>query len=454
MGYEMRCREEIQASHQFHQEVARTGQESGGAERAQGRHTKSRQAMEAAEETNKAAVENLEDAQAAWQRGTENCADTFQEMETTRLSLLRDSAWRVTNIGSSCCVSDDEVYEETRKVLEGCDLDDGVQQFIQQHETGAEPPSIASWEPLPNSGSLGMGHLGQGRAGGNRRPAEWDTYSLGRPEVSQQSLAEAGRSRSDLGYSLSQSQASLHRQSQVRQTQVDLASLPPVRPKKPPRLLQYTPSQQQGQQQQQQPQQQHQTPQQYTSPQVTGNDTQRTSIVSTPAHFSQQQHQQQQQHHQQQQHQQQQQYTSPPLSSSRSVSITSVENSEYYTLPEQMASSDYNSDQSTDYSPDSSSPPHRQSPPSKSSSYDSSHSLRRPPAYPQNPGQAQYSGGHPRRRAVVLCEYRRKSVSEVSLGKNSVVTVVEGSPTSEWWKVETDQGVQGFYPANFLRQLG
>ena len=29
-------------------------------------------------------------------------------------------------------------------------------------------------------------------------------------------------------------------------------------------------------------------------------------------------------------------------------------------------------------------------------------------------GQAQYSGGHPRRRAVVLCEYRRKSVSEVN----------------------------------------
>ena len=70
-------------------------------------------------------------------------------------------------------------------------------------------------------------------------------------------------------------------------------------------------------------------------------------------------------------------------------------------------------------------------------------------------GQAQYPGQN-RRRAVVLCEYRRKSVSEVtffvlflyilnvqvSLGKNSVVTVVEGSPTAEWWRVETDQGVQ------------
>ena len=350
-SYEMRCRDEIQASHQFHQEVARTGQESGGAERAQGRHTKARQAMEAAEESNRAAVENLEDAQAGWQRETENCADTFQEMETTRLSLLRDSAWRVTNIGSSCCVSDDEVYEETRKVLEGCDLEEGLQQFIQQHETGGEPPSVVSWEPLPNSSSLGMGHLGQGRAGGARRPAEWDTYSLGRPEVTQQSLAEAGRSRSDLGYSLSQSQASLHRQSQVRQTPVDPASLPPVRPKKPPRLLQYTSTQQQQQpqqqqqhqQQQQQHQQQHQqqqqqqqqqqitaTQHQYISSQVPGTDKHRSSVVPTPVTYP------SQQNLQQQQQQQQQQYTSPPLSSPRTVSITSVENTEYYTLPEQV----------------------------------------------------------------------------------------------------------------------
>ena len=32
--------------------------------------------------------------------------------------------------------------------------------------------------------------------------------------------------------------------------------------------------------------------------------------------------------------------------------------------------------------------------------------------------------------------------AQVSLGKNSVVTVVEGSPTAEWWRVETEQGVQ------------
>ena len=211
----------------------------------------------------------------------------------------------MANIGSASCVSDDEVYEETRKVLEGCDLEEGLQQFILQHETGAERPPEVVWEPLPNSGSQGMGHMGQGREAAGRRPGEWDTYSLGRPEAGQQTLAESGRSRSDLGWPLSQSQASLHR----RPAPQDATSLPPVRPKKPPRLMQYTGGQQQQQQQQQQ-QPQQQQPQQPKE--------------SKPR---------------------------PP----RSVSITSVENTEYYALPDQqLASSDYNSDQSTDYSPGSS----------------------------------------------------------------------------------------------------
>ena len=39
---------------------------------------------------------------------------------------------------------------------------------------------------------------------------------------------------------------------------------------------------------------------------------------------------------------------------------------------------------------------------------------------------------------VVLIGYHFK----VSLGRNSLVTVLEGGPSSEWWRVETDQGVQ------------
>jgi hypothetical protein len=35
-----------------------------------------------------------------------------------------------------------QVYEETRKVLEQCDLEAGLEQFIVQHQTGADKPGI------------------------------------------------------------------------------------------------------------------------------------------------------------------------------------------------------------------------------------------------------------------------------------------------------------------------
>merc|ERR1719334_872704 len=113
-----------------------------------------------------------------------------------------------------------------------------------------------------------------------------------------------------------------------------------------------------------------------------------------------------------------------------SISITSVENTEYYTLPE--PSSDYNSDQSGDLSYDSSPP----SKPSYDFSLTSSSNGRR--------NNFSYHSVPPRRRAIVLCEYWRKSISEISLSKNNVVSVIEGSPSSEWWRVETDSGHQGF----------
>ena len=106
-------------------------------------------------------LQGLEDSRAAWQRETVTCCDTFQDLESSRLALLRDSAWRVANIASSCCVSDDEVCEETRCVLETCDLEEGLQQFIQQHQTGSVAPGEVVWEALPCSSSLGMGHMGQ-----------------------------------------------------------------------------------------------------------------------------------------------------------------------------------------------------------------------------------------------------------------------------------------------------
>ena len=75
-----------------------------------------------------------------------------------------------------------------------------------------------------------------------------------------------------------------------------------------------------------------------------------------------------------------------------------VENTEYYTLPDNT-SSDYNSDQSAEFSYDSS--------PSANQSLDLTILNRR-----HNYSNTVTTTPH-RRKAIVLCEYRRKSISEV-----------------------------------------
>ena len=43
--------------------------------------------------------------------------------------------------------------------------------------------------------------------------------------------------------------------------------------------------------------------------------------------------------------------------------------------------------------------------------------------------------------------------TQLSLAANTVVRVLEGRPHSDWWRVETEQGLSGFYPATFLRHI-
>jgi len=209
--YESRCREEVQASHAYHQEVARGGEESGGSEKAAARHSKVRSSMESAETAYRGSVDYLEEVREQWINETAEAANTFQVLECGRLSLLRDSVWKLTNILSTSCVADDQVYEETRQVLEVVDLEDAIDQFITDNQTGTTKPGSQQPESLPNSSTMGMGHARQ-----------YDSCSLGRSRnfSSLGHLADTGRSRSDLGFTTQN---------------------PPARPRKPPRLHTYEP---------------------------------------------------------------------------------------------------------------------------------------------------------------------------------------------------------------------
>ena len=269
-AYESRAREEIQANQLYHQEVSRSGRDSSVAERAHSRHAKVRRdlvnynfqtdkiekyfptsdekqdterqrvyssgfqivsSLEQSEELYRQAVEAVEEVRLSWLAETETCAGLFEDLSTSRLKVLRDSAWLSSNIGSAACVLDDSVYEESRQVLETAysDLGGVLQDWVRTERTGEESPGPVICQWAATSSSLGVsGHLRSLRAG---QQLSYDTASLGRTEASQSwpHLADLGRSRSDLGQAVP---LQPHKQQQT--TPAVLRS-----PKKPPRMFQY-----------------------------------------------------------------------------------------------------------------------------------------------------------------------------------------------------------------------
>ena len=219
--YENKCREEIQANHQYHQEVSRSGRDSSVAERASRAHAKVVSGLEQSEEVYRQAVEALEEIRGLWKTETETCLDLFQDISSSRLRLLRDTAWVVSNIGSATCVKDDGVYEESRQVLETAYSEVGkvVEEWIKSNQTGEEVPGEVVCQWSATSSTLGMGHMK------SQQQLSYDTASLGRCEMSLSSphLTDLGRSRSDL----------------VRHQPPPPALMSP---KKPPRMFQYNPS--------------------------------------------------------------------------------------------------------------------------------------------------------------------------------------------------------------------
>ena len=144
-------------------------------------------------------------------------------------------------------------YEDTRQCLESCDLDEGLQQFITQHQTGSEGPPPVTCQSLPNSSTLGMGHMAQQRQLTSHAPQDkqYDTHSLGRTTPgavvgthhthntqSLTTLSEIGRSRSDLGYTTARQDINQsHRSSHTAQPSHHKP--PTTHPRKPPRIIHY-----------------------------------------------------------------------------------------------------------------------------------------------------------------------------------------------------------------------
>jgi len=409
--YDLKCREEIASNQFYHQEIARCGKNSKEAEKAYGKYAKAKQTLDLCEASYQTSVTSIEDARKSWEKETEKSLTTFQGLEEDRLAHVRDSLWRTANISSLAAVADDLAAEEVRKTLEVTDLDDALLNFIGENATGTQRPKPVVFQQQPTSSSLGMG-----KASTIDKKPSFDTQSLilGPASTPIPSL-DPGRdtpmmifkSNSANSASLSSLRDVNHFQSVPYTTTMprgpylqrhfgtishDLQNNnepPPIRPRKPPRLIHYAQSS------------------------LTRSNLGPAGAVENTEYFS---------------------LPDYPENRSSSSDYQSDNNNDLnpdsgmYSLPASSSNSSHGT-----------SPPRR-----------GNYHKNPAPLPPRQINSSDEMSGQ-LQKALVIYDYHKKTTTEISLEKSQVVNILDAKPGAEWWRIKDQIGRIGYYPAHYLR---
>ncbi|KTF86857.1 hypothetical protein cypCar_00013870 [Cyprinus carpio] len=75
----------------------------------------------------------------------------FEKQEMERINTLRNGVWTHLNHLSQQCVTSDELYEDVRKSLEQCNIQEDIEHFINLRRTGDKPPAPVPYENFYNN---------------------------------------------------------------------------------------------------------------------------------------------------------------------------------------------------------------------------------------------------------------------------------------------------------------
>uniref|UniRef100_A0A8C1W1P3 Proline-serine-threonine phosphatase interacting protein 2 n=1 Tax=Cyprinus carpio TaxID=7962 RepID=A0A8C1W1P3_CYPCA len=88
-----------------------------------------------------------------WLNEHVKACEFFEKQEVERISTLRNVVWTHLNHLSQQCVTSDELYEEVRKSLEQCNIQEDIEHFINLRRTGDKPPGTLTTTRSPVTSS-------------------------------------------------------------------------------------------------------------------------------------------------------------------------------------------------------------------------------------------------------------------------------------------------------------
>ncbi|XP_056288426.1 proline-serine-threonine phosphatase-interacting protein 2 [Pseudoliparis swirei] len=139
--YEQKCRDKEEADQNVNRNTNTKHMEK--------LSSKAQNAKQIAEEADKLYHQNVTvvgKIRDEWQKEHVKACEMLEKQAMERINFLRNTVWTHLNQLSQQCVTSDELYEDVRKSLEQCNVQEDIEHFVNLRQTGDKPPAPVMYD--------------------------------------------------------------------------------------------------------------------------------------------------------------------------------------------------------------------------------------------------------------------------------------------------------------------
>ncbi|XP_034403249.1 proline-serine-threonine phosphatase-interacting protein 2 isoform X3 [Cyclopterus lumpus] len=142
--YEQKCRDKEEADQNVNRNT-----NTNNTKHMEKLSTKAQNAKQTAEEADRLYHQNVTIVgriRDEWQKEHVKACEMFEKQSVERINFLRNTVWTHLNQLSQQCVTSDELYEDVRKSLEQCNVQEDIEHFVNLRQTGDKPPAPVMYD--------------------------------------------------------------------------------------------------------------------------------------------------------------------------------------------------------------------------------------------------------------------------------------------------------------------